>query len=100
MQLHGDFLFNHVVAVTWMQFAVTLNLKLQLHGALVLNDVFGVGLAACWPGMRVNCPPDMQVECEVGGVGGCDCLAMASCVPQVSGCFVVVDGMAIRSCGF
>lgn len=74
--------------------------KSRFFVRLVLNDVLGVGVAACWPGMRVNCPPDMQVECEVGGVGGCDCVAMASCVPQVSGCFVVVDGMAIRSCGF
>ncbi|KAG0504241.1 hypothetical protein M758_6G043000 [Ceratodon purpureus] len=55
---------------------------------------------ACWPGMRLNCPSNTQVECEVGGVGGCSCLAMEACLPEVSGCFIVVNGIATKSCGF
>jgi hypothetical protein len=48
----------------------------------------------------LNCASDTQVECEVGGVGGCNCLAMEACLPEVSGCYVVVNGVATTSCGF
>lgn len=55
---------------------------------------------ACWPGIRANCHSNTQVECEVGGVAGCSCLAMEACLPEVSGCFIVVNGISTKSCGF
>ncbi|XP_024359541.1 uncharacterized protein [Physcomitrium patens] len=54
----------------------------------------------CWPGIRANCHSNTQVECEVGGVAGCSCLAMEACLPEVSGCFIVVNGISTKSCGF
>ena len=55
---------------------------------------------ASWSGRRLNYDYKIQVVCEVGGVGGCSCPAMEACLPDVSGCYIVVDGIATMSCGF
>ncbi|KAG0568760.1 hypothetical protein M758_6G043000 [Ceratodon purpureus] len=94
----------------WMLAAMVMTFLLSTHvteSSRVLLEETAIAhsgsrslLQTCWPGMRLNCPSNTQVECEVGGVGGCSCLAMEACLPEVSGCFIVVNGIATKSCGF
>lgn len=36
----------------------------------------------------------------MGGVVGCSCLVMEVCLFEVFGCFIVVNGIFIKLCGF